>query len=94
MHNYIDCNKLKDFSKKKSFDDVVEDVSIKYKITNILEDAFGVKRISGSDAYSGFGYSKITTSILNCDKISQIGWKPEFSSEDAILVSAKFLKEI
>lgn len=38
MHNYIDCNKLKDFSKKKSFDDVVEDVSVKYKITNILED--------------------------------------------------------
>lgn len=64
------------------------------EITNILENAFGVKTISGSDEYSGFGYSKITTSILNCDKISQIGWKPEFSSKDAILVSAKFLKEI
>lgn len=38
VHNYIDIKKLKDFSKKKDLDDVIDDIVEKYKITNIADD--------------------------------------------------------
>ena len=38
MHKYIDISKLRDFSEKKNFDSIMNDIVNKYKITNIAED--------------------------------------------------------
>ena len=38
MHSYINPSLVKDFSKKKEFTDVCNDIENKYKITNILDD--------------------------------------------------------
>lgn len=38
MHSYINPCLVKDFSKKKEFMDVYDDLESKYKITNILDD--------------------------------------------------------
>lgn len=38
MHSYIDIKTLKDFSKKKSLDDVIDDIEKKFSITNITDD--------------------------------------------------------
>lgn len=37
MHNYIDVTKLRDFSKKKTVKSIYNDLTKKYKLTNILE---------------------------------------------------------
>lgn len=41
MHKYIDYNKVRDFSKEKTLDDVMEDIIEKYEITNICDDELG-----------------------------------------------------
>lgn len=38
MHKYIDVSKLRDFSKRKTIDDITDDIVEKYKITNIIDD--------------------------------------------------------
>ena len=45
MHKYIDINKIYDFSKKKTFDDVISDIK-KHKICNIDEDEESIYYIS------------------------------------------------
>jgi nucleoside-diphosphate-sugar epimerase len=38
------------------------------------------------------GYSKATKAILDCSKISELGWKPTFSIEDGIIRTIEIIK--